>query len=226
MTDHIRVTFTPGPPKTNVLVLGSPGPLPAIWLPFWKGNPLDVRDLGPRGQPGEGYWLYTKVTESIADKENETHALVERVVDVNAMTVTDTLAKRNKTLVELRPIMIAKITAKKEQALAAGVAYADKRIATDDGSRADITGMAATAMAVLVGLPGVTWPASYALGWIAMDNTRIALPEPADGIALAAAVGMTYSVIVQNARTLKDKALAAASAAALSGIDIGAGWPE
>ncbi|MBP2310702.1 hypothetical protein GBZ48_35575 [Azospirillum melinis] len=67
------------------------------------------------------------------------------------------------------------------------------------------------------------WPDDYAKGWIAIDNTRLPLPTPADGVALAAAVALAYSATVQHACDLKDAALTAADPAT---VDELAGWPD
>ena len=83
--------------------------------------------------------------------------------------------------------------------------------------------MAATASAAASG--AVSWPESYARGWIAVENVRIPLATPADGLALAASVGDWYAAVVQRRRDLKDAALAAGDAAALDAIDITTGWP-
>lgn len=97
------------------------------------------------------------------------------------------------------------------------------RVALDDGSRADMGGMATTAVAAAGG--AVPWPASYQLGWITIENLRIPLPTPADGLALAALVGDYYAQVRQHARDLKDAVLAAEDEAALEAIDIHSGWP-
>ncbi|MDQ0510875.1 DUF4376 domain-containing protein [Ancylobacter amanitiformis] len=108
--------------------------------------------------------------------------------------------------------------------LAAGAPADGERIKVDDGARADITAMGTTALGAAAGT--IPWPASYALGWITMSNTRIALPTPAAGLALAAAVGAWYAGIVQHARDIKDALLAAEDEAALDAVDIEAGWPD
>lgn len=96
-------------------------------------------------------------------------------------------------------------------------------VGMSDSSRADMTGMAATAIAADSGqLP---WPDSYAQGWITEENVRIPLATPADGLALAAVVGEYYACIRQNGRRLKDAALAAQDDAALDAVDIEEGWP-
>lgn len=96
-------------------------------------------------------------------------------------------------------------------------------VALDDGSRADLGGMATTALGALSG--ALPWPDSYAQGWISTENTRIPLETPQDGLALAALAGTRYAAVVQAARTLKDQIGSAADQAALDAIDITAGWP-
>ena len=108
--------------------------------------------------------------------------------------------------------------------LVAGAPIGGLRVAIDDTSRGDIGGMATTALAALSS--AAPWPESYAAGWITMSNVRLPLPTPADGLALAAAVGDWYARIVQHARSLKDAVLAAEDDAALDAIDIAAGWPD
>ena len=69
------------------------------------------------------------------------------------------------------------------------------------------------------------WPESYSRGWITIENVRIPLDTPSDGLALAASVGDFYAAVIQNRRDLKNAALAATTADALAAIDIDAGWP-
>jgi len=97
-------------------------------------------------------------------------------------------------------------------------------VALDDGSRADLTAMAATATAASTG--AVSWPESYSRGWIAIENIRIPLVTPTAGLTLAASAGDYYAAIVQRRRDLKDLALAAEDAATLDAIDVSAGWPD
>ncbi|WP_372400296.1 hypothetical protein ABMY26_32300 [Azospirillum sp. HJ39] len=121
-----------------------------------------------------------------------------------------------------RRVKARAIDAERDRRLGLGALHAGKRFSMADSSRTDLGGMATTAGLVLSGaLP--TWPESYAQGWIAIDNTRLPLPDPADGIALAAAVGIAYSAIVQHARDLKDAAQASDDPAT---VDELAGWPE
>lgn len=96
-------------------------------------------------------------------------------------------------------------------------------IALDDGSRADLTAMATTAIGAASG--ALPWPESYQQGWITIENIRIPLPAPSDGLALAAGVGDRYARIRQRGRDLKDAIEAAEDNAALDAIDIESGWP-
>lgn len=107
---------------------------------------------------------------------------------------------------ELARTRRAAANADRDSDLAAGAPYAGHRIALDDASRADLSGMAATALAASTGF--APWPASYQQGWITMDNSRIPLPTPGDGLALAAAAGDYYASAVQRARDRKDAAVA------------------
>lgn len=119
---------------------------------------------------------------------------------------------------------IGAIEAKAATLLSAGAPVAaDQHIALDDGSRADLTAMATTATAASAG--AVSWPDSYARGWITIENVRIPLATPAAGLMLAASAGNYYAAIIQHRRDLKDAALAAGTSAALDAIDINAGWP-
>ena len=128
------------------------------------------------------------------------------------------------TLDDLRATKLAAITSAANALLAAGApATGGLHVALDDGSRSDLTAMAATASAAASG--AASWPESYARGWIAVENVRIPLPTPAAGLTLAASVGDWYAAVVQHRRDLKDAALAAEDTAALDAIDHSAGWP-
>lgn len=153
---------------------------------------------------------------------------------IEAWEIADDVATATYTLVPLTPEEIAaqltaarvakvrEIDAARDRRLGLGALHGGKRFSTSDASRTDLGGMATTAGLVMMGaLPA--WPESYAQGWIAIDNTRLPLPTPADGIALAAAVALSYSATIQHARDLKDAALAAADPAA---VDELAGWPD
>lgn len=126
-----------------------------------------------------------------------------------------------------RDVKIAQVTAKVAERLAAGRTILHEgqilRIDMDDGSRADLIGMATTAIAAASG--SLPWPDSYAQGWITRENVRVPLVTPDDGLMLAAQVGDYYACIRQNGRNLKDAALAAEDQAALDAVDVEAGWP-
>ncbi|MCM8736583.1 DUF4376 domain-containing protein [Azospirillum sp. A1-3] len=124
-------------------------------------------------------------------------------------------------LVRRRAAKVDAINAERDRRLALGVTYSGKVFATDALTRTDLGGMATTASLVLAG--ALDWPDSYAQGWIAADNTRLPLPTPQDGVALAATVAGAYSATVQYARDLKDAALVSDNP---EGIDIMAGWPS
>ncbi|MBS1168037.1 MAG: hypothetical protein H6R00_4062 [Proteobacteria bacterium] len=129
------------------------------------------------------------------------------------------------TIEDLRAAKIAAITSTAAALLDKGAPVdGGLHVALDDGSRADLTAMAATATAAASG--AVSWPDSYARGWIAIENVRIPLATPAAGLALAASAGDYYAAIVQHRRDLKDAALVAEDAATLDAIDVSAGWPD
>ena len=131
------------------------------------------------------------------------------------------------TLEDLRTAKIAAINSRSSDILAAGapiVVDTDTlHVALDDGSRADMTAMGTTAIAAASS--AVPWPDSYQAGWITVENIRIPLPLPSDGLALAATVGDYYAQIKRHARDLKDAAIAAEDQSALDAIDIEMGWP-
>jgi len=127
-------------------------------------------------------------------------------------------------LTDLRAGKLGTIVAVADALLAAGAPVdGGLHVALDDGSRADLAAMAATATAAASG--AVSWPDSYSRGWITIENLRIPLATPAAGRTLAASVGDWYAAVMQHRRDLKDAALAAEDAAALDAIDISAGWP-
>jgi len=127
------------------------------------------------------------------------------------------------TLAEVRAAKLASIVAAVDAHLASGAPVSGLHVALDDGSRADMTAMGTTAIAAASG--ALPWPDSYSQGWISVENIRIPLPGPADGLGLAAAVGDHYARIRQNARDLKDLADAATTIADFDAIDETAGWP-
>lgn len=128
------------------------------------------------------------------------------------------------SLEEKRAARLQSVEQKASDVLSIGFFVNGLHIALTDASRTDLTAMAATAGFALSGV--VTWPESYKLGWISIENIRIPLPTPQEGIALAAAVGDFYARIKQHARTLKDLLLEAADEQELQEVQIETGWPE
>lgn len=125
---------------------------------------------------------------------------------------------------DTRIMRIAAVDRRRDGLLALGAPAGGYHIALDEGGiRSDMGSMATTALAAISG--AVPWPIAYQRGWITIENIRIPLPTPADGLALAASVGAWYAGLVQHARDLKDALLAAGDEAALDAIDIEAGWP-
>lgn len=119
---------------------------------------------------------------------------------------------------------VAEIEAAFAAWLAAGCPYEGEHVQVDDASRANLTALGTTAIAVIGGaLP--TWPEDYARGWIAMSRARIPLDSPQVGLQLAAAAGAFYAAGVQHEADLIAAALGAADQAALEQIDTSAGWP-
>lgn len=94
---------------------------------------------------------------------------------------------------------------------------------SDDVERR-MTSMGTTAGFAVLGI--TAWPEDYRRGWITEENIRYPLPEPADGVALATAVGAYTAALIQHARDLKDAALTAQDSVALDAIDIEASWPQ
>lgn len=126
---------------------------------------------------------------------------------------------------------VASINQHRDDILAAGFPYGGKLFDVSDSSLVRFAGMTlAATLSVTLSAP---WDHEYADGWIAMDNTRMPLPTPEDGLLLGRLVGSWVAKVTQHARTLKDtiEAVAfdpvdpAASFTALAAIDITAGWP-
>lgn len=149
------------------------------------------------------------------------------VVTIAALDETLTLAGLPATGLASPPSraapMLTAVRGRLAAVLTTGAPVDGLHVALDAGSRADMTAMGATALAAATG--AVAWPESYARGWITIENIRVALPTPADGLALAARVGNFYALSVQHARDLKDAIIEAGEdEAALDAIDIGSGW--
>lgn len=134
------------------------------------------------------------------------------------------IAEIGPTIEAQRLAKVAAIDQTKAARFAAGAPFGAQRIAVDDRSRTDMVSMAVAADLAARGV--VPWSQGYTDGWICIDNTRLPLPAPADGLALAAHVGDWYARTIQRARDLKDAALAAATVGDLDAIDLPAEWPE
>jgi hypothetical protein len=130
------------------------------------------------------------------------------------------VAPAGPTLTDRQVSVVSAITAERDRRLSEGAPYAGRRIEVSDKGRADLSGMAVTALAAAAG--SLPWPESYSRGWIAIDNERIPLPTPAEGLLFGATVGEWYAAMMQRARDLKDQALASDEPET---IDVTTGWP-
>lgn len=106
------------------------------------------------------------------------------------------------------PDLVAYADQKKVAILGQGALHVGTglHIPLDDASRADLSGMATTALATIGG--ALPWPDEYAQGWITIENVRIPMATAQDGLALAALAGAHYAAVVQLARTIKDQVIA------------------
>ncbi len=149
---------------------------------------------------------------------------MKRIVDGVEVDLTpDEIAELDapRPLDERRAALVAAVQAERERRLALGAPYGGKRIDVSDKGRADLGGMVAAAILARDGV--VPWSEGYSAGWITHDNSRVPLPTPADGIALAATVGDWYGRTMQHARDLKDEAMASDEPEVIDIIT--AGWP-
>ncbi|KQT52275.1 hypothetical protein ASG54_17875 [Aureimonas sp. Leaf460] len=162
-----------------------------------------------------------------ADRERvETRPLTQWLVSATTAIVAYQVATL--PVQEVGARKLAAIDQERNGILSAGypVPGTSLHIDMSDGTRADLGAVAVTALVVKAG--ALAWPEGYAHGWITMENERLPLPTPDDGIGLAYGVGAFYSVVVQHGRTLKDSVLALIAADDIEGIlaiDASAGWP-
>ncbi|CAI9417343.1 hypothetical protein ANOBCDAF_03953 [Pleomorphomonas sp. T1.2MG-36] len=183
-------------------------------------HPLSIEDAWPAEELAAIGLFVPRVAVEVPEDKIAVELSVEDVAGRPAYV----WQTRDPTLAELRATKLAAISASADVLLSAGAPVAGGlHVALDDGSRADLTAMASTATAASTGT--LPWPESYSRGWIAVENLRIPLATPADGLALVASVGDWYAAVVQHRRDQKDAALAAGDAAALEAIDPSAGWP-
>ncbi|MBP2301318.1 DUF4376 domain-containing protein [Azospirillum picis] len=216
----------------TLAVVSGPEDLPPALMGLLPESLVDLGWTDPAlGMIGCGYWLTTE--EAVELPSALTHQIVADpdrapLVDEDAKSITmprkvvplpaDVLAAN---LAARQGAKVDAINVERDRRLALGVTHGGKTFGTDVLTRTDLGGMATTAALVLAG--ALDWPDSYAQGWIAMDNSRLPLPAPQDGIALAAAVAGTYSAVVQHARDLMDAALQSNEPEA---IDQTLGWPQ
>ncbi|MBY6263945.1 hypothetical protein EI613_18765 [Azospirillum sp. 412522] len=194
-----------------------------VWM-LW--SPADWSSACPEWRP---LVLIDEPPAVGADQILERKGEADWTLDAEALTLSITYTVKPKPadllaseLEAVRSTKVRAIQAERDRRLGLGALHGGKRFSNSDASRTDLGGMATTAGLVAMGALSA-WPDSYAQGWIAIDNTRLPLPTPADGIALAAAVALSYSATVQHARDLKDAALSAADPAAVNEL---AGWPD
>lgn len=119
------------------------------------------------------------------------------------------LFSRSPAQVEARRVaLVAAAEVRKNAIRDAGAPYQGKRIAVDDASRANLGAVVTTALLLETGAI-TAWPEEYAQGWICMDNSRIPLTGPVEGIMLGMTAARWYAGLVQFCRDTKDAILAA-----------------
>ncbi len=127
----------------------------------------------------------------------------------------NTFVRTPQTLAAARQAALSAISAACAALLARGAPYAGRFLDATPGGRADLSGMAVTASLVLTGVIPA-WPVSYAQGWIMTDGSRIPLPTPQDGIALAGTVGTWYANLMQYTQSAAEDALASQNPSSLT----------
>jgi hypothetical protein len=167
----------------------------AVWLPRFFANP----DFAPG-----------------ADQVREL------VVTIEADRVVYTYSGVDRPLADLKAAKNVARRALYDTKVAAGYPKDGLHVEINDGSRANLAGLAVAGMGALGGL--VEWGANYQRGWVTLEGARIALPTAQDGIALTAEAGAYYSALVQRSQDLEDAILAAEDIPALNAIDLTTGW--
>lgn len=155
--------------------------------------------------------------------------IIEGVVSLSIEQITELDAVRTITLDQKKAAKIEAVRVLTELKFDTGAPIESGgemlHVSVSDGSRADIGSMATNATATIMTNGLVPWLDAYVLGWISIENVRIPLHTPQDGLAFASAVAAFYADARQRGRTLKDACLAAEDEAALNAIDIESGWP-
>lgn len=126
------------------------------------------------------------------------------------------------TFEQRRAVKVAAARAQFEAKVAAGWPFEGLHVEINDGSRANLGGLALTAF--LASQEVTTWPADYGRGWVSIEGARIPL-TPETAIPFAAGAGAYYSALVQHEQDLEDALQAAESDAALAAVELTAGWP-
>ncbi|MGF7175838.1 hypothetical protein [Azospirillum doebereinerae] len=215
-------------------LLGPAAPLPTELVGLAPESLADLPvalDPCPQAYQGLGYWPQVRgttdhdpETQRVSDQaeevpDGEAHVVIVRPLVVN-LTPAEIEAREAARLSAARVAKVAAINGERDRRLSIGAPYAEKRIEVSDKGRADLGGMVSAAILATSG--AAPWGEGYARGWIAMDNERVPLSTPMDGIALAASVGNWYGLTMQHARDLKDAALAGDPAV----VEELAGWPD
>jgi hypothetical protein len=106
--------------------------------------------------------------------------------------------------------------------IAAGFTFSGTLYQIDSDSQAQITAMGALALGSITDPANSPWPAGFT--WIAANNSQVAMDAPTM-YAFARAVAGYVSACVLNLRAIKNAIAGAADQAALTAIDVTAGYP-
>lgn len=163
----------------------------------------------------KGVWLPVVTTESPTFDPDIQSLEGSTVIGASEVTISHTVVPLDPEVI--RESLQAKRRRKFTETIQAGYPAGNgKFVQINDGSRANLSGMALTALMALNNL--APWPVEYSEGWVTEDGSRIPLPTPQDGIALAAAAGTYYAATVQADQNLENEINAAAAN--------GTPWPE
>ena len=127
------------------------------------------------------------------------------------------------TLAEAQAEKVTAINAQFATRLAAGLSYQGQVIDIDDGSRANLSGMALSALLAINKVQA--WPDTISRGWVSRSGVRVPLPGPTDGLTLANAAASLYSGLVQHAADLSISVMSATDVATVAAVDETTGWP-
>jgi hypothetical protein len=130
---HMRWTVGKAGERIAVAV-AAVGPLPAVWLPFFRGNPADVLDLASRGSPGQGFWPLAETADSV-DPASEQLGAVAETIDEIAMAVRRHQPKQARPLAEVQAERLAALADYRYRHEVSGVAIDGIAIDTDRESQ-------------------------------------------------------------------------------------------